>query len=131
NVQRTFAAPLPGFAFTALGASTGMAMTSCGLVGEAAYCWGYNGSEQLGDGILSANAPAAAPAVATGASMTQVAAGIAHSCGLTSAGALQCWGFNPAGSLGDGVGDTYRAVAVTAALPGPATHAASGTYTTC
>ena len=36
-----------------------------------------------------------------GSNVTQIAAGLAHSCALTTAGAVQCWGNNANGQLGN------------------------------
>jgi alpha-tubulin suppressor-like RCC1 family protein len=80
--------------------STGHLFT-CGVTTDnRAYCWGYNGAGQLGDGTTAErNRPTA---VAGGLSFRHVSAGISHTCGLTTEGAAYCWGGNEDGKLGDG-----------------------------
>lgn len=73
---------------------------SCTLVSGAAYCWGENRHNQLGDGT---NLSSATPVpVAGGLSFITITAGAVHTCGLTSGGAAYCWGENELGQLGDG-----------------------------
>lgn len=71
---------------------------------RAAYCWGANGTGQLGDQATgtSARTPVVVPATATtGAPPLVVGAGRGHSC--AGAGTeLRCWGDNSSGQLGDG-----------------------------
>ena len=59
---------------------------SCGVTAAgAAYCWGDNEENQLGDGTnADSNVPVA---VAGGLTFQSVSAGYEHSCGLTTAGA--------------------------------------------
>src|SRR3989454_7841669 len=87
------------------------AVHTCGVttVG-AAFCWGANGSGQLGDGTTtgpetSAGGPPCSTtpaAVVGGLNFAAVSAGGAHTCGVTAAGAAYCWGSNNSGQLGDG-----------------------------
>ena len=76
---------------------------TCGVTtGGEAYCWGSNGSGQLGDGT---NTGSFGPvAVAGGLGFTTISAGWAYSCGLTADGTAYCWGSNALGQLGDGSG---------------------------
>lgn len=75
---------------------------SCGVTtGGAAYCWGDNRFNQLGDGSTAINSLTPVP-VAGGLTFATVSAGDAHSCGLTTGGAAYCWGRNTAGELGNG-----------------------------
>ncbi len=74
---------------------------TCGLTASGdAYCWGWNGSGQLGDGTtVDRSVPAP---VAGGLSFTTIRAGGDHSCGMTTTGDAYCWGGNSRGQLGDG-----------------------------
>ena len=82
---------------------------ACGITTSgAAYCWGGNQIGQLGIGTTigpetcGGHACRTVPAlVAGGLTFAQLAAGYAHTCGLTSAGAAYCWGAN-GGQFGDG-----------------------------
>ena len=71
----------------------------------AAYCWGYNGDGELGDGgTASSSVPVAVDTsgVLAGKTLTQISAGGDYACALDSAGAAYCWGNNGDGELGDG-----------------------------
>jgi len=75
---------------------------TCALAGDGgAYCWGSNIAGALGDGstVYSSDTPVA---VAGGQTYRAVALGEYHSCALTPGGVAYCWGYNPAGNLGDG-----------------------------
>lgn len=101
--------------FTALSAGGGG--QACGLVsGGTAWCWGYNGSGQLGSatGAFS-NRPVP---VSGGLSFTAISAGQnGTTCGVTTAGAAYCWGFNGNGELGNGgTGNSTVPVAVSGGL---------------
>lgn len=63
-------------------------------------CWGRNGSGQLGNG---ANLDQKMPVAVTGLGgpVTALAAGANHTCALLQNGAVQCWGDNANGQLGD------------------------------
>ena len=79
---------------------------NCGLTTDgAAYCWGYNSNGQLGNnsGVGSSLAYTPAPvAVSGGLTFKAVSAGAYHTCGLTTSGAIYCWGLDSRGELGDG-----------------------------
>ena len=95
----------------------------------AMKCWGDNTAGELGDGTftshyLAANVPGLQSGVAT------MAAGAGHTCAVTSAGGLKCWGRNEYGQLGDGT-TTDRAVPtdVVGLASGVAAVAPAGTRT--
>jgi alpha-tubulin suppressor-like RCC1 family protein len=94
-------ADLSWSAITAGGDRT-CALTTAG----ALWCWGANGYGQLGDGTTSPPAGNEPLPVQPAARWRQVTAGLGHTCALTTAGALWCWGDNDAGQLGDGTNDT-------------------------
>jgi alpha-tubulin suppressor-like RCC1 family protein len=102
---------LAGITNLSLGAGHSCAMTSTGGL----KCWGNNSDGRLGDGTtLSRLTPVDVSGWLSG--MVALAAGLNNSCGITAAGALQCWGNNTYGQLGNGTfinsASNYLAAAV-------------------
>lgn len=104
---------------------------TCGLTATGGIvCWGANQYGQLGDGT-AAETSAAVEVVGLQANVLAIAAGRRHSCALTSAGAVKCWGFNEKGQLGDGgTTDSPLPVDVVGLQSGVVAIAAGG-YGTC
>jgi len=70
-----------------------------------AYAWGYNSSGQLGDGSTTDRTTPVLVSVGdvpSAVTLTQVAAGTAHSLAVGSNGNAYAWGDNNSGGLGDG-----------------------------
>lgn len=85
----------------AVAISAGYAHTCAVMAGGGVRCWGYNMYGQLGDGTTNdLVAPPAATSVLAGVPVATVGAGYAHTCALTVAGAVYCWGSNASGQLG-------------------------------
>lgn len=96
---------------------------SCGLtVVGAAYCWGYNGNGQIGDGTTTDRLTATAVAMPAEVTFASLAVGDIHTCGLTAEGAAYCWGGNTLGRLGDGT-TTPRLTPVAVVMPAGVTFA--------
>jgi len=70
----------------------------------AAYCWGFNAYGGLGAGTTAGSSVAVAvdtSGALAGKTLTQITAGVWHTCALDTAGAAYCWGWNGDGELGD------------------------------
>ena len=80
----------PGVTFlqVAAGGNHSCAVTAAG----AAYCWGVNGVGQLGDETMTDRLSPVLVTAPAGVTFTQVAAGSVHSCGMTAAETVNCWG---------------------------------------
>lgn len=86
---------------TALAA--GNAHTCAVRTDGAAFCWGYNSVGQIGDGFSGVPPRTTpVPVVSSGVAFTKLAAGTDHTCGISTAGAIYCWGSNGSGQLGIG-----------------------------
>jgi alpha-tubulin suppressor-like RCC1 family protein len=107
--------PAPVAGATPFSAVSAGGLHSCGLsTGGALYCWGFNASSQLGDGMAAQrNSPFL---VSGGGVSTAVSSGASHACGVR-AGVAVCWGSNQTVQIGDGLSFAVRApiVALSAA----------------
>lgn len=112
---------------------------SCALDDQgAAYCWGEGQYGKLGSG-LGGNAlspvAVATSGVLAGKTLTQIAAGGFHTCGIDSEGVAYCWGYNSNGQLGDNsttIRSTPVAVNTDGALSGKTvSFIATGHQATC
>lgn len=119
---------VPGAGQAAFG---GIGYHNCGLSSAGGVqCWGWNTFGQLGDGTTVDQATSKA-VVGLASGVIAVGAGVYHSCALTDAGAVKCWGNNASGQLGDGtVVNRLTPVTVTG-LPSGVTALAIGAEHSC
>lgn len=100
---------------------------TCGIAADgAAFCWGSNGTAQLGNTTHRswAHQPVA---VAGGRKYTAISAGVAHTCAIAAGGAAWCWGEGGYGELGNGkTEDSAVPVAVAGGISFTSISAGSG-----
>ena len=80
----------------------------CALLADGTVdCWGDNGNGELGNGTTRSSFT---PVIVKGVGGTPrltgvraVSAGGDHTCAVMASGAVECWGFNESGQLGDGI----------------------------
>ena len=102
-----------GIVAIAAGASHTCALTDSGEI----LCWGDDSRHQLGfdpDTCLAFspyNLPSGSSLPVQVSSLTEKATALAtgayHTCALTTAGEVMCWGYNAAGQLGDGATESH------------------------
>lgn len=91
----------------AIGLSVGVTAISagvthtCAVADGAAWCWGYDGYGQLGNGIRNDASFVPAPVTGMGSGVVSIAAGDDISCAVRGH-SLYCWGADYDGDLGNG-----------------------------
>jgi len=135
GLSRATAAPVVGIGGIGLltGAtkvSSGSDETVCAIVDDGAVaCWGDNHTGELGNGSTAtfSNTPVAVTGL-TGA--TDISVGFDHVCAVVTGGAVQCWGNNNYGQLGNGTTALRREPAPVTGIQG-ATRVSAGKSATC
>ncbi len=106
---------------------------SCAVTASgAAQCWGQNNSGQLGIGPRSYPYPATpTDVVGLQSGVVAISGGDQHTCAILSGGAVQCWGNNEYGQVGDGTTTNRFTPIDVVDLQGGGTGVSAGIYHTC
>jgi len=113
-----------------LAISIGRAHTCALLSGGAVRCWGDNEFGQLGDGSET-DRPLAVPVSGLSSGVRAISAGFYHTCAVTEAGAMRCWGINESGQLGDDSNTNRNTPVNVAGLSSGVNQPAAGALHTC
>jgi alpha-tubulin suppressor-like RCC1 family protein len=101
NDFRTSPTNVVGMASGVAGVTGGGYHTCAYLTSGAVRCWGWNLFGQIGDDSnLDRNIPTQVVGLTSG--IVAMTTGGTHSCALSDAGSLKCWGDNAFGQVGDG-----------------------------
>lgn len=127
--SRSFALSLAGnfkVQQMALGESHSCFLTTAGAV----KCIGLNSTGQLGNGTqVGSSVIVNVSGLSSG--VVQIAVGKYHSCALTTAGAVTCWGYNSDGQLGDNTTTFRTAPVAVSGLSSGVVEIAAGNNHTC
>ncbi|MEW6683698.1 MAG: kelch repeat-containing protein [Nitrospirota bacterium] len=116
---------------TAVAVSAGGAHSCAVLSTGAVQCWGSNGSGQLGSPTASSGASPVPLTVSGISTAVAVSADNAHTCATLSSGAVQCWGSNSSGQLGNGTTGGSSTSPVTVSGISTAVAVSAGNAHTC
>lgn len=102
---------------------------SCALMNDRSlWCWGSNGTGELGDGTAS---PRSEPVQLSGLDAVELALGSGFSCVRKAEGSVWCWGKNDRGQLGTGSSGPPSLVPVQVKLGAPASQISAGDQHAC
>ena len=120
--------PLPQPDYVQVAAGTAH---SCGLTPEGSVeCWGENYYGQLGNGATTdSSVPVQVDGLTSG--VTTVTGGANHSCSIADGGAVQCWGENNYGQLGNGTTTDSSVPVQVDGLTSGVTTITAGAYHSC
>jgi alpha-tubulin suppressor-like RCC1 family protein len=133
NTTGTRATPAPVISLTSgvKAVATGQWFSCAVLNNGTVSCWGDDTNGQLGNDAANPS-PFATPQVVSGLTgVASIAAGQDHACALLNSGAVECWGNNQQGQLGDGTQTQHAAPAVVPSLTSGVTQISAGGYHTC
>jgi cysteine-rich repeat protein len=99
--------------------------------GGTPRCWGYNSYGQVGDGSLTCRSMPVAVSMPGSATAAFLALGRYHTCIVTTAGEIMCWGYNNYGQLGDGSSVNRSTAILVEGLTIEAVTMSLGYYHTC
>ena len=107
---------------------------TCALTNDGGVkCWGLNSSGQLGDNTGGAGSTKSTPVDVVGlnSGVDAISAGGSHTCALTTAGGVKCWGQNDLGQLGDDSTTNKNTPVDVIGLNGSAVGLSTGVNYTC
>ena len=107
----------PGVTWVQVSARVG---TTCAVAADGdAYCWGTNGSGQIGDGSTTNRSSPTRVLAPDGVSFRQISTGGSTTCAVSTDDLAYCWGSNgPDGRLGTGTPGASSPIPVPVMMPG-------------
>ena len=122
--------PVNGLSSDVTAISAGHHHTCALLATGAVHCWGYNAYGQLGDNT-TANRLTPTPVTGLSSGVTAITAETFHTCALLATGAVECWGYNGYGQLGDNTTTNRLTPTPVTGLSSGVTAITAGRWHTC
>ena len=130
TTRRTIPVPVTGLGSGVAAIAAGAYHTCALSTAGAVSCWGWNDYGQIGDGTTATNRLTPVPVTGLSSGVAAIAAGGAHTCALSTTGAVSCWGWNISGQIGDN-SNTSRPTPVPVSGLAGVTAIAAGFAHTC
>jgi alpha-tubulin suppressor-like RCC1 family protein len=111
--------------------SAGFFHTCALLTSGAVRCWGHNAAGELGDGTITDRLTTVAVSGLASGARAISAGGVDHTCALLNTGAVECWGWNHYGQLGDGTTTEHHTPVTVSGLASGVQAIATGYDHTC
>jgi alpha-tubulin suppressor-like RCC1 family protein len=112
NIQRSSPVQVKALGSAATAISSGGGHTCARKKDGTLWCWGHNGSGELGDGTKVGASSEPVQVTALGASVATVTSGEQHTCAIKTDKTAWCWGSSQYGQLGNGTNDSNTPVQV-------------------
>jgi alpha-tubulin suppressor-like RCC1 family protein len=124
--------PVPVFGGHSFATLRAGGVHTCGITQEGeTLCWGWNGYGAVGQGEFGGALAVPTPvSVPEGVTFTSLNGGYDHTCALSTAGDVWCWGRNHYGQIGSGNIDNSALPSLVQGLP-PITRITAGGWHTC
>lgn len=120
-----------GLSSGAVAVAAGDCHTCALLSSGGVQCWGDNSDGQLGDGGISLYSYIPVTVIGLTSGVATLTTGGRYTCALLVTGAVQCWGYNAWGEVGNGgTENTLTAVSITA-LSSAVVDLAAGGHHNC
>ena len=102
GTKRLAPTQVSGLASDVTAITAGAAHTCALTSGGGVLCWGDNAFGQIGDNTRGTDRLVPTQVVGLTSDVHAITASETHTCALTAAGAIMCWGDGSAGQIGDG-----------------------------
>jgi alpha-tubulin suppressor-like RCC1 family protein len=104
----------------------------CAITAQGVRCWGSNANGQGGSPLTSSTLTFPAAVDGMGGTVVSIDGGTAHTCAVTQAASVLCWGVNDAGQMGSGaIGAEQTSPLAVSGITGTPREIASGTSHSC
>ncbi len=120
---------IPNNSVAMLGVTAGAYHTCAFSISGQTFCWGFNGTGQLGNNSVGDSSVPVATSIP--ADVESISAGGYHTCAIRFGGSAWCWGWNSNAMIGDGTFSTRLVPTAVTGLTSGVTAISAGFFHSC